>query len=82
MCTKNFRKMKVIGNARCIFCFGKNGIEGEIIYFDIGATGTVFLGSLSVPDGSALDEIFGFAVYGKDILTQKCYDEAITGRES
>ena len=49
---------------------------------DIGATGTVFLGSLSVPDGSALDEIFGFAVYGKDILTQKCYDEAITGRES
>ena len=46
------------------------------------ATGTVFLGSLSVPDGSALDEIFGFAVYGKDILTQKCYDEAITGRES
>lgn len=65
MCTKNFRKMKVIGNARCI-----------------GATGTVFLGSLSVPDGSALDEIFGFAVYGKDILTQKCYDEAITGRES
>ena len=78
--------MKVIGNARCIFCFGKNGIEGEIIDFDIGgvngATGTVFLGSLSVPDGSALDEIFGFAVYGKDILTQKCYDEAITGRES
>ena len=65
----------MIGNARCIFCFGKNGIEG-------GATGTVFLGSLSVPDGSALDEIFGFAVYGKDILTQKCYDEAITGRES
>ena len=48
----------------------------------IGATGTVFLGSLSVPDGSSLDEIFGFAVYGKDILTQKCYDEAITGRES
>ena len=70
MCTKNFRKMKVIGNARCIF--GKNG----------RATGTVFLGSLSVPGGSALDEIFGFAVYGKDILTQKCYDEAITGRES
>ena len=67
----------MIGNARCIFCFGKNGIEGEI-----RATGTVFLGSLSVPDGSALDEIFGFAVYGKDILTQKCYDEAITGRES
>ena len=62
----------MIGNARCIFCFGKNG----------RATGTVFLGSLSVPDGSSLDEIFGFAVYGKDILTQKCYDEAITGRES
>ena len=57
----------MIGNARCIF--GR-------------ATGTVFLGSLSVPDGSSLDEIFGFAVYGKDILTQKCYDEAITGRES